>query len=76
MSLTPSFVLDPTNPLAWKANVILRRRAITVTGSTNDNDGYYGWNDWYNPATQKWEPIALSNGADKYNEVAFSGMFS
>ncbi len=70
-SQDPSFVLDPANPLSWKTKVTLRQRSITVSGSDNDNDGQYGWNDWFNPATQKWEPIALANGAPKYAEVDF-----
>ncbi len=75
-SQDPSFVLDPSNPCSWKTKVTLRQRSITVSGSDNDNDGEYGWNDWFNPATQQWEPIALTNGVPKYAEVDFSGMFS
>ena len=63
-SQDPSFVLDPSNPCSWKTKVTLRQRSITVSGSDNDNDGEYGWNDWFNPATQQWEPIAVTtNGA-------------
>ena len=70
----PSYVLDPLNPCAWKTTVTLKQRAIVV--AAGGNAGTYGWNDWYNPKTQKWEPLSLSNGQPPYNPVAFSGMFS
>ncbi len=70
----PSFVLDPLNPCATKTTVVLKQQAIVV--ASGDNAGTYGWNDWYNPKTQQWESLALSNGQPPYNAVAFSSMFA
>ncbi len=70
----PSFVINPDDPLSWKTTVTLKQRCIVV--ASGDNAGTYGWNDWYNPKTQQWEPLALTNGAPPYNAVAFSGMFA
>lgn len=72
---SPSFVLDPSNPVAWKTNVHIRKRCITVQGGSQDGS-QFGWNDWYNPATQQWEAISLTSGQNKYPTTAFSGMFS
>ena len=46
VSLGPSFVLTPGSPCAWKAIATFKQKAIT------DSTGTYGWNSWYNPATQ------------------------
>ena len=70
----PSYVLNPSNPCAWKTTVTIRQRAITV--ADGDNAGTYGWNDWYNPATQQWEALELTNGQPKYPTTDFSGLFS
>ena len=69
----PSFLLDPANAVAWKTTVTLKQRKIVV--ASGDNAGSYGWNDWFNPKTQRWETLALSNGQPPYNAVAFSAMF-
>ena len=71
---TPSFVLNPVSPLAWKTVVTIKQRMIIV--SDGDNAGTYGWNDWYNPKTQQWEALTLTNGQPPYDEADFSGMFS
>jgi hypothetical protein len=69
-SQEPSYILDPTHPLSWKTTVTLKQKKIVVAGG-----GVYGWNDWYNPKTQQWEALSLTNGQPPYNPVAFSGMF-
>jgi hypothetical protein len=71
----PSFVLDPLNPVSWKTNVHIRKRCITVEGGAQDGE-QFGWNDWYNPHSQQWEAISLTNGQDKYASTTFAGMFS
>ena len=70
VSLNPSFVLTPGSPCAWTAVATLKQKSIT------DTSGTYGWNDWYNPATQQWEEMKLTSGSDAYNKTSFSGMFS
>jgi hypothetical protein len=69
-SLTPSFVINPDNPCSWKVTVTLKQKSIT------DSSGTYGWNDWYNPATKRYEACTLSSGDPPYDTEAFSGMFS
>ena len=70
----PSYVLNPANPCAWKTTVSLKQRRIVV--AAGPNAGVYGWNDWFNPKTQQWEAMTLTNGQPQYPAVAFSGMFS
>jgi hypothetical protein len=69
-SLTPSFVLTPGAPCAWKVVVTFKQKAIT------DGSGTYGWNDWYNPATKQYEACYLSSGNQPYETETFGGMFS
>jgi hypothetical protein len=69
-SYTPSFVLTPGSPCAWTVVVTLKQKSIT------DSSGTYGWNDWFNPATQQWEELTLTSGDPPYDTTAFSGMFS
>jgi hypothetical protein len=66
-------VLSPSNPMAWKTTVTLKQRKIIVGAGANA--GTYGWNDWFNPKTQKWEALTLSNGQPPYNTTSFAGMF-
>ena len=70
VSLKPSFVLTAGSPLAWTAEAIFKELNINSGGSS------YGWNDWFNPATQAWEALTLTDGNPPYDAVAFSGIFS
>jgi hypothetical protein len=70
VTLTPSFVLTPGEPCAWTVVVTVKQKSQT------DSTGTYGWNDWYNPATQQWEEFTLTSGDPPYDTTAFSGMFS
>ena len=70
VTLTPSFVLTPGAPCAWTAVVTFKQKSVT------DSSGTYGWNSWYNPATQAWEDLTLTSGDPPYDSEAFSGMFS
>ena len=70
VSLTPAFVLTPGSPCAWKAIATFKQKSIT------DASGTYGWNDWFNPATQQWEDLTLTSGDPPYDTEAFSGIFS
>ena len=67
-------VLNPNDPMAWKTNVTIKQRKIVVVDG--DNAGTYGWNDWYNPKTKKWEALKLNNGYPPYDTTSFAGMFS
>lgn len=69
-TLAPSFVLTPGAPCAWTATVTLKQKSIT------DGTGTYGWNDWYNPATQQYEACTLTSGQPPYDTETFGGMFS
>ena len=69
-----STILNPADPLAWKTSVTLKQRKIIV--SDGPNAGVYGWNDWYNPSTQQWEALTLTNGQPPYDSATFAGMFS
>jgi len=70
VTLDPSFVLVPAAPCAWTAKVTFKQKSIT------DSSGTYGWNDWYNPATQQWESLLLTTGDAPYDTSTFAGMFS
>jgi len=69
-----STILNPADPIAWKTVVSLKQKQIIVAGGANA--GTYSWNDWYNPKTQQWEALTLSNGEPPYDSADFSGMFS
>ncbi len=69
-TIDPSYVLNPDNPCSYRAVLTFKQKAIT------DATGVYGWNDWYNPATQQWEELTLTSGSPPYDTEAFAGIFS
>ena len=69
-SLTPVLRPDARQPLRLESVATFKQKSIT------DGSGTYGWNDWYNPATQQWEELTLTSGDPPYDTEAFSGMFS
>ena len=55
--------------MAWRTVVSLKQKQIVV--ASGDNAGTYSWNDWYNPHTQQWEELTLTNGEPPYNGHRF-----
>jgi hypothetical protein len=66
----PTTVLTPGEPLAWTVVLTFKQKSITTS------DGTFGWNDWYNPATEQYEAMVLSSGDPPYDDTAFGGIFS
>ena len=69
-SLTPSFVLNPSLPHAWKVAVTLKKRRIQI------GDNVYGWNHDYLPNPPGWARIVMSDGTPRYQLSDFSDMFT
>jgi hypothetical protein len=69
VSLAPSFVLNPSNPHAYKATATLKKRRIQVGGET------YGWNHDYLPNPPGWTRMQMSDGTLRYQLADFSDMF-
>ena len=69
-----SLVLNPYGPLSWKTTVTFKQRMITIP--SGENAGVYGWNHWYNPKTQQWEALTLTNDLPPHQPRALSLMFA
>jgi hypothetical protein len=69
VSLTPSFVLNPSNPHAWKATAALKQQRIVV------GDAIYGWNHIYYPL-DGWKHTGLTQTGTLYPLADFSDMFN
>ena len=70
VSLTPSFVLNPSNPHAWKATATLKQRQIRVGGNV------YGWNHDFLPNPPGWTRILMADGTPRYQLTDFSNLFT
>ena len=70
VSLTPSFVLNPLNPHAFRATATFKQRQILAGGNV------YGWNYDYLPNPPGWVRITMADGTPRYPLVDFSEMFA
>jgi hypothetical protein len=70
VSLAPSFVLNPSNPHAWKATATLKKRKIQVDGNI------YGWNHDFLPNPPGWTTILMADGTPRYQFADFTNLFT
>lgn len=73
-SQTPSCIINPAQPYAYRNVVTFKQKAITIP--SGPNAGTYGWNHWFNPQTKLYEAMLLSNSLPPYNPVSFTSIFA
>jgi hypothetical protein len=69
VNLSPSFVLNPSNPHAWKATATLKQRKVAAGGNA------YGWNHDFLANPPGWTRITMSDGRPRYPLADFADMF-
>lgn len=76
VNITPSFVINPTNPHAYKAVATFKRRKIVVgNSSSGDGSTVYGWNHDYLPIPPGWQRVLMADGSWRYPTVDFTNIF-
>lgn len=66
----PSFVLNPYNPYAYKATLVLKHQS-----NVDNNGNEHGWNDIYKANPGVWTTAALTNVGPAYPSVSFADLF-